>query len=112
MYKLKNLRKIRENKSITVKELAKLINKDSSDISKLERGIGNPTIKTVYLLCNTLNTTELIGVENINLSEEEEKLIEKYRTLTEREKGQIDYVMNQIMTEKETSSSDMGKSSA
>ena len=44
----------RENKGITQSELAKITNIHQAEISKIERGIGNPSIKTLERLATGL----------------------------------------------------------
>ena len=53
--------KTRDELGITQKELAKLSNIDQGDISKIERGYGNPTLAKINKLFNALG-------KNINLS--------------------------------------------
>jgi DNA-binding XRE family transcriptional regulator len=56
-----NLRKIRKKKGLTMLELAFEANIEYSQIAKIERGISNVTISTVYALAKAL------GVKVIDL---------------------------------------------
>ena len=47
--------KAREDKGITQSQLAKLSHIDQADISKLEKGFGNPTLSKITKLLNALN---------------------------------------------------------
>lgn len=57
--------KAREKAGLTQVELAKLSGIDQGDISKLERGQGNPSINKINKLLNSLNTFMEIKVVNI-----------------------------------------------
>lgn len=48
------LSKTREELNITQKELSKLSHIDQGDISRIERGVGNPTVKKIEKLFNAL----------------------------------------------------------
>ena len=48
------LTKSREELNITQKELSKLSHIDQGDISRIERGVGNPTLKKIEKLFNAL----------------------------------------------------------
>jgi transcriptional regulator with XRE-family HTH domain len=50
-----NLRRIRQKKNFTMLELAFEADVEYSQIAKIERGISNPTISTVYILAKALN---------------------------------------------------------
>jgi len=47
--------KAREEKGITQSQLAKLSHIDQADISKLEKGVGNPTLSKISKLLDALN---------------------------------------------------------
>lgn len=49
-----NLRRIRQKKSLTMMELAYEADVEYSQIAKIERGINNPTISTIYILAKAL----------------------------------------------------------
>jgi transcriptional regulator with XRE-family HTH domain len=50
-----NLRSIRQKKRFTMLQLAFEADIEYSQIAKIERGISNPTISTVYALAKALN---------------------------------------------------------
>lgn len=50
----KNLRKIRENKNFSQKALADELNTDRSQISRIERGLANPTLETLLSIAQIL----------------------------------------------------------
>jgi transcriptional regulator with XRE-family HTH domain len=49
-----NLRRLRNKKGLTMMELAFEADIEYSQIAKIERGLSNPTISTVYLLAIAL----------------------------------------------------------
>lgn len=51
------LSKTREEKNITQSELSKISHVDQGDISRIEKGIGNPTIAKINKLFNALGKT-------------------------------------------------------
>lgn len=52
----KNLKKIRLEKGISQEKLADTINLHRTYISFLERGLRNPTLKTIELIAKSLDT--------------------------------------------------------
>jgi transcriptional regulator with XRE-family HTH domain len=48
------VRKLREARGVSQEDFADACNLDRTSISKIERGISNPTIKTVWLLAKAL----------------------------------------------------------
>lgn len=54
-----NLRKLRKKKGFTMMELAFEADIEYSQIAKIERGLSNPTISTVYLLALALDLKPL-----------------------------------------------------
>lgn len=102
------LRIARTQKNISMAKLEKISGVTSGNISDIENNKKTPGAKAIIELCKSLEITAdwlLTGTESIKLSEEEKILLKRYSTLTEREKGQIDYVINKIESEKETSCS-------
>ena len=57
------LMKTREELNITQTELAKKTHIDQGDISKIEKGIGNPTIAKINKLFNALGKDIYLGLE-------------------------------------------------
>lgn len=72
--------KAREKAGLTQVELAKLSGIDQGDISKLERGQGNPSINKINKLLNSLNVFMEIKVVNNN-SIEDNTIYNKYSNL-------------------------------
>ena len=90
---LKNLSYYRSCNNFSKTELGKLIGKDTSIISKLEKPSSNPTLKTILKLCEVLHTdpNSLIGfvAENNNdiIKGQENEIIELFRQITDKEKA-------------------------
>lgn len=59
----KHLRKLREEKGYGMREFALIADIEYSQLSKIERGVTNPTIATAYALSEALGIshTELFG---------------------------------------------------
>ena len=55
--------KAREENKITQTQLSKLSSIDQGDISRIERGIGNPTLKKIEKLFSALNKTLDINIK-------------------------------------------------
>ena len=53
----------RAQRDLTQKELAELSGIDQSDISKIERGIANPTVSTLEKIASALNGKLIIEIE-------------------------------------------------
>lgn len=51
----KNIKSIRKSKGLTVQELAYRCEMERSNLSRLEAGKTNMTIKTLCIICNALN---------------------------------------------------------
>lgn len=58
------LSKYRESKDITQKELSKLSTIDQGDISRIERGVGNPTLKKVDSLFSALGVSLDVSIKH------------------------------------------------
>ena len=59
-YKIK---KKRIEMGLTQKELADKVGIDQSDLSKLEKGLLNPTVKMIHRIAKGLNSTILVNVD-------------------------------------------------
>ena len=59
IYKIvgKRIKALRENASLTQLDLAELCNMEKANISRIERGATNITIKTLYKISVSLNVT-------------------------------------------------------
>lgn len=81
------IRKYRERKGISQRELADLIGVSNSRISNWENGINRPDADILADLCRVLNVSpsELLDVRlsTDELSEEERKIIQAYRAKPE-----------------------------
>lgn len=81
----KNMVFYRKRARITQKGLADLIGSAATTVSGWERGASTPDIDTLCAICNALNVNlyDMCGIieENMNLSPEENKLLNVYKTL-------------------------------
>lgn len=59
----KEIQRIRAEANLTQKELADLTGIDQSDISKIERGISNPTVSTLERIASALGAKLVIRIE-------------------------------------------------
>ncbi len=68
LYKLigNNIRTVREEKLMTQQTLADLCNMEKSNISRIERGQTNITIKNLYQIACSLETTMSELLQNCN----------------------------------------------
>ncbi|MGB8192764.1 MAG: helix-turn-helix transcriptional regulator [Chitinophagaceae bacterium] len=53
----RHFRKLREEKGYGMREFAKMAEIEYSQLSKIERGVTNPTISTVLVLANALGAS-------------------------------------------------------
>jgi transcriptional regulator with XRE-family HTH domain len=60
-----NIRKIREGKNISQQELAALCNFEKSNMSRIEAGRTNLTLKTLLTICKVLSVSvkELVDID-------------------------------------------------
>lgn len=81
------IRKYRELRGLSQKELADLIGVSNSRVSNWEQGINRPNADIISDLCNALDVSpsELLDIQisTDNLSEQERKLISAYRNKPE-----------------------------
>ena len=49
-----NIRKYRQEKNLTIEELANLLEVDYSQISRMERGVVNPSVSIIFDIANAL----------------------------------------------------------
>lgn len=54
------LRQIRKQKGFTIAKLSNITGISCNSLSLIERGIGNPRIKTIELICNSLDVKIMI----------------------------------------------------
>lgn len=59
----KEIQRVRAEANLTQKELADLTGIDQSDISKIERGISNPTVSTLERIASALGAKLVIRIE-------------------------------------------------
>ena len=57
-----NIKQLRIEKNLTQEELAKLIGMDQADLSKLEKGLANPSIKSLNRIADGLNSKISISI--------------------------------------------------
>ena len=50
----KNIRKYRQDKNLTIEELANLLEVDYSQISRMERGVVNPSVSIIFDIATVL----------------------------------------------------------
>ena len=63
----RNIRIIRERKSMSAQELASSCNFEKSNMSRLESGNTNPTIWTLYKICQALEVSleDIVDVRDV-----------------------------------------------
>lgn len=98
---LKNLRKLREEKKVTQKQLADVIGVSQQSINKYENHNIEPDLQTLMHLADYFNTSVdyLIGYSDLrhrieavtpyDLNEQEAEIIELYRKLSPEQKQSI-----------------------
>ena len=81
------IRKFREDRKLSQKELAEMINVSNSRVSNWEQGINRPDADILADLCKALDVSpsELLDVKisTDNLTEHERKIIKAYRSKPE-----------------------------
>ena len=58
-----NIKQLRIEKNLTQEELAELIGMDQADLSKLEKGLANPSIKTLKRIAEGLHSKISISIQ-------------------------------------------------
>lgn len=103
---LTNLKKLREDASISQKALADAIGVSQQSVNKYENHNIEPDIETLIRIADFFETSVdyLIGhssvrrrIEEVHvfeLNDRESKVMEQYRTLTSKQKACIDVVMD------------------
>lgn len=71
LFRRKTFKKLRKDKNLTQAEIASRIGIDQSFVSKVERGIEYPSLKTINLMSVVLDVaaTELIGNDDCERGE-------------------------------------------
>lgn len=92
----------RKRAKLTQQQIAIILNVPQSNISKYETGNLEPNIQILTELIKTYKTTAnyILGIEEDYINEEK-IIIEKWRNLTEREKGQFEHLYKEIYKERE-----------
>lgn len=94
---------IMESKDIKNVELANYLNVNKSVISNWKTRNTDPPAEYIVLICKLLNVSTcylLTGKERKeNLSEEDKILLEKYNLLTEKNKGKVEYIIDDLLKE-------------
>lgn len=106
MTMVKNLKKLRTAANISQQQLADVIGVSQQSINKYENHSVEPDISTLIAIANHFKTSVdyLIGntdierrieaVHRFDLNEEEQRVIEKYRGLSDRDKRIINIVLD------------------
>ena len=98
------IEKIRKEKNLSQKELAKIVNASQKTISNIENGTNEPKIGVIIEMCNKLNISAdwlLLGKENTKISKEEENLLNIYRKMNNNNKGRLVGRAEAILEEQE-----------
>ena len=81
------IRKFREARKLSQKELAQMIGVSNSRVSNWEQGINRPDADTIVILCKalTVSPSELLNVHlcDDELSSQERKVLQAYRAKPE-----------------------------
>lgn len=108
---IKNLKALRTKKGISQQKLANIISVSQQSINKYENHGVEPGIETLIALARFFNTSVdyLIGFSSIDhvlenifpyeLNEQEMKLIDGYRRLSERERESIQFIVRTYLSE-------------
>ena len=105
---LTNLKKLREDASISQKALADAIGVSQQSVNKYENHNIEPDIETLIRIADYFNTSVdyLIGHTNVrrkieivntyDLSEKESQLIDSFRSLTDKQQGCVESVVQNL----------------
>ncbi len=100
------LKQKRIEKSLTLLELSNLTGIPNGTLSKYENNVNNPSLENLYSLSQILEASInwiITGKEELsNLSEEEINILEKYKILTERNKGKVETYIDERIAEQES----------
>ena len=106
---LKNLRKLREEKGVTQKQLADVISVSQQSINKYENHNIEPDIDTLIKMADYFETSVdyIVGhskirrkieiVNSYDLNAEEAKLVEDYRKLSNKQRFSIALILENYM---------------
>ena len=98
-----NIKNARLRKGITQGDLAKKLNKSKNVISNWERGDNKPDADAIALLCEILEVdpNSLLEWEGedvkLHLSMDEQRLVEKYRSILSWQKNSIQTLLNDFV---------------
>lgn len=99
-----------KEKNLTQKALSEYVGIKQSTISDWKGKGSSPSSEYISKICEFLNispTYLLTGKEDIlNLSEDEKLLLEKYNILTEKNKGKIEYIIDDLINEQSNHNGD------
>ena len=98
------LAEFRKSKGISQRELAELLQTTQQQVSKYEKGVQEMPVRHLITIADTYNTSidYLVGRDTKTkdvLSNDTLKLISDWQQLTERNKGKIDLLMEQLLEE-------------
>lgn len=101
------LKQKRIEKSLNLTELSKLTGIPNGTLSKYENNKNSPSLENLYSLSQILEVSTnwiITGKEELNnLSDEEISLLDKYKMLTERNKGKVENYIEERIAEQEQS---------
>lgn len=81
------IKQLRKDQNINGRTLAKLVNLDPSQISKIEKGTTNPSLSSLFEICKVLNITpaELFSNEEKEISPEIRELLNTTESFTKKQ---------------------------
>lgn len=109
MHKYQRLKDLREDANLTQKEFAEKMQMTQQQYSEYERGIREIPFYKIIEIAKFYNvsidyiaglTRRKEGIKNYELDIDDICILENWKTLTEREKGQVDYLINEILSKK------------
>lgn len=90
------IRKLREEQNLSQEDMARLIGKSKSTISKIENNIRTPDLPLVEDLAKALKVSVSVlylGTSNEDISAHEREVLNAYRKLSEEVKSHIDFLL-------------------
>lgn len=107
MYYYQRLRDLREDADKTQIEIAKILNTNQSQYQKYESGKRELPLHHAITLSKFYNVSidYITGITNIknNLNNEEKFLIESWNYLTDKNKGKLEYFLEQLLKKQKLS---------
>lgn len=101
---------IMDNNNIKSVDLSNYLNINKSVISNWKTRNTDPPAEYIVPICKLLKVSPyylLTGKEDIsNISEDEKSILEKYNILTERNKGKIEYIIDDLINSQSNQNGD------